>query len=176
METFKKYMVLEPNFMKSENQFLMWKIIYFLCTLSQLHILCRNCLFFFLSYPPSTIHLFLSPQWNRPTLCWRHHRSPPLSLSLSLPSFSLFPSFLTSPREKKAVAMVENQGQREEGASSCHHWWQLATLVVIDGSDDDESTSVGDRGALPRGEHHRYRKIQIQSIQNPNPEAKQNTH
>ena len=172
MGPFRKYMVLESNFMKSENQFLMWKIIYFLCTLSRLHILCQDCPFF---PPVPIIHLFLSPQWNRPTLCWRHHRPPPLSLSLSLPSFSLFPSFLKSPREKKAVAMVENQGWREEGATSCHWWWQLATLVVIDGG-DDKSTSIGERWALPRGEHHRYCKIQIQSIKNPNSEAKQNTH
>ena len=48
--------------------------------------------------------------------------------------------------------------------------------MVIDDGGDDENTSVGERGALPRGEHHRYRKIQIQSIKNPNPEAKQNTH
>ena len=49
---------LEPNFMKSENQLLMWKIIYFSCTLSWLHILCRYCPFFFLPYPPSTFPRF----------------------------------------------------------------------------------------------------------------------
>ena len=68
---------------------------------------------FFLPYPPSA-----SPFLPSETSGLRHHRppltplfgrqSPPLSLSLSLPSFSLFPSLLTSPREKKAVAMVEN--------------------------------------------------------------------
>ena len=58
--------VLEPNFMKSENRLLMWKVIYFPCTPSRLHILCRDCpgssdfpklsflfFFFFLHYPSS---------------------------------------------------------------------------------------------------------------------------
>ena len=54
----------EPNFMKSENQLFMWKIISFLCTLSRLHFLYRDCLFF----SSCTHHLCLSlpPHWNRP--------------------------------------------------------------------------------------------------------------
>ena len=37
----------EPNFMKFENQLLMWKVIYFSCTLSRVHILCRDCPFWY---------------------------------------------------------------------------------------------------------------------------------
>ena len=141
MGPFGKYMVFKTQ-LKYENQLLMWKIIYFLCTLSWLHILCWNCLFFFPPIP--TIHFSLSPQWNWSTLCRHHHRSP--SLSLSLPSFSFFPSLSTSPREKKAVTMVENQGWREEGVVGCHWQRQPTTLAVIDGGGDG-STNVGREGS-----------------------------
>ena len=96
----------EPNFIKFENQLLMWKVIYFSCTLRRLHILCRNCLpylvifqnypfcyffFFVLSYH----HLLLPPSLVKPTstlpvsspatttlfslLLHTLHKSPPLS-------------------------------------------------------------------------------------------------
>ena len=80
----------------------------------------------------------------------RHHRlpltpfsgrqSPPFSFSLS--SFFLFYSLSTSPREKKAMAMGENQGRREEGTTGCHWRRQPTTLAVIDGGGDG-NTSVG---------------------------------
>ena len=40
------------------------------------------------------------------------------------------------------MAMVENQGRREEGAAGCHWRRQPATLAVIDGGDGG-NTSVG---------------------------------
>ena len=74
--------------MKSKNQFLIWKIIYFLCTLSQLYILCWDCFFLFFSY---THHLSLPPSPVKPigTL----PASSPVSPSLPFPSLFLFLSF-----------------------------------------------------------------------------------
>ena len=112
----------------------MWKIISFLCTLSRLHFLYRDCIFFFSSHihhqplPPSLPNETGRPA-SSPTAI-HTSLSPP---SISIPSFSLFSSLSTSPRENKAMAMVENQGRREKGAASCHWRRQLATLAVIDG-------------------------------------------
>ena len=42
MGPFDKYMVLKPNFMKYENQILIWKVILLSCTLRQLPFLCQD--------------------------------------------------------------------------------------------------------------------------------------
>ena len=115
----------------------MWKIISFLFV--------PRWPFFFSS---RTHHLPLLPSLVKP-IDWRHHQLPltPLfdrqspPLSLSFPSFSLFPFLSTSPREKKVVAMVENQGRREEGMAGCRWQRQPTTLAVIDDY-DGQSTSV----------------------------------
>ena len=114
--------------------------IFFMHFESVVYFVLRLLFFFFFSYThhPS-LRLSLPPQWNRPTLCRRHHRSPPLSLSL--PSFSFFPSLSTSPREK-VVAMMENQGWREEGATGCH-WPRQPTILAVIDNNGDGSTNVG---------------------------------
>ena len=93
--------------------------------------------FFFLLYPPSASPSLPSEiGWHfADVITNRHsHFSSVGNLLLSpFPSLflSLFHSLLTSPKEKKAVAMVENRGRREEGAAGCHWRWQPVTLAVI---------------------------------------------
>ena len=128
----------EPNFMKSKNQFLIWKIIYFLCTLSQLYILCWDCFFLFFSY---THHLSLPPSPVKPigTL----PASSPVSPSLPFPSLFLFLSFsFDITKRKESGGNSGEPGQREEGAVGCHWRRQPATFAIIDGG-DGRNTSVG---------------------------------
>ena len=120
----------EPNFMKSENQFLIWKIIYFLCTLSQLYILCWDCFFFF-SSPIPTIHLSLSPSLPNET-DW-HFAGVITGLPLSPFSFPLSLSF---------IPFRHHQERRR------WQWWRTRAegkkgqLVAIDSGNQQFSRSL----------------------------------
>ena len=109
MGPFEKYMIFGTNFMRSENQLLMWKVIYFSCTLKSVAyfvprlpsglIIFQNYLFcfFFLLYPP-----FTSPSLSSETsrqfadvIIEHHlHLSSVDNLSLSPFPFPLSLSFL----------------------------------------------------------------------------------
>ena len=129
---------LEPNFMKSENLFLIWKIISFLCTLSGLHFLYWDCPpFFFLPYPPSASPFFPSETDRHfaGIIIGRHsHLSPVGNLPLSPFLFPLSLYFLP---------FRHHQERRR--------WWQWwrtrvggkkVRLVAIDGDNQQLSQSL----------------------------------
>ena len=128
----------EPNFMKSEKSvFNVESYIFFMHSELATYLVPRLPLglMIFQNYPLffsplPIIRLSLPSQWNRPTLCWRHHRPPliPLSsrqspsLSLSLILFLSFPFEITK-REKEGRENEIGGGCQLERVVSDGRWW-----------------------------------------------------
>ena len=133
----------EPNFMKSKNQLLMWKVTYFSCTLSRLHILCRDCprvqwfskIILFIHFFPSRTHhpplppfpvksadvLLVSSLVATHTSLWS-------AISPSLPFPSLYLSLgdveMEGKREKKGKERERGGDCRPKRAVSDGRWWR----------------------------------------------------
>ena len=128
----------KPDFMKYKNQFLMWKIIYFSCTLSWLHILYRYCLLFFSFYtdhsplPPFPMKPTNTLPMSSPTVT---HTSLRSVISPSLPFSSLFFSLsfhfdITKRKEDGGNGGELGPKERRRGclplmaatSNFCSHW------------------------------------------------------
>ena len=150
MGPFGKYMVFEPNFMKCENQLLMWKVIYFshyepaayfVSRLPPGLMIFQNYHFCFFS---RTHHPYLPPFPMKPVSTLpmfslaTTHTSFRLVISFSLPFRSLFLILSKSPKERK------REGKWRKGEVA--RWRKLWAIA------NDEADKV-----LIRGDNRQWR-------------------
>ena len=118
--------------MKSENLFLIWKIISFLY-LSQVHFLYRDCPFFFLPYPPSASPSLPSETGRLVSSPIATHTSLRSAISPSIPFHSLFLSLYFPFDITKKEEGSGNGG--EPGPEGRKHSWLPLTAATSNSRD-----------------------------------------